>query len=213
MVVLALSSGCAPPAGTTGSPVGSLTVVDGASRLRISLESLPGRPYRITTPEGSGLRPRMLGERRDDLRLALEPTGEGGPDEVDIRLDRATSWDISLPVGAGEQELDLAEGRIRRVLTGGGTGKLSLRLPPPVGPVPITLGGPIGELVIAAPGAAARIRLRGGAAMIVGPGRVPRAAPPGHILDLPGTSQGRYLVDAGAEIQRLTLWEGGTARA
>ncbi|HEX9999356.1 MAG TPA: hypothetical protein VGB74_02785, partial [Actinoplanes sp.] len=70
-------------AGRTGA---FLTLSDAASRVQVVVGKLPGLLYRISTPAGSGLAPRV---RRDGgrVRASLRPASGDGPDEVRIVLN------------------------------------------------------------------------------------------------------------------------------
>jgi hypothetical protein len=153
-----------PLEGRTGA---FLTLGDPASRVRIVLAGLPGLLYRISTPAGSGLTPRVTG-RGGRIRAALHPTGADGPDEVRIVLNRAVRWDIRLPAGAGEQQLDLTRGRVTR-LELGVSGLIELRLPQPAGTVPVTLLGAVGAVTLSVGrGTPTRFRLAEGAGSTTG---------------------------------------------
>jgi len=135
-----------------------LTVGDAASRVRVVVATLPGLLFRISTPPGSGIVPRVRADGDGHVRVGLSPTEQDGPDEVRIVLNRDVRWDIRLPVGAGEEQLDLRRGRITRVDLGA-AGLVELRLPAPRGTVPITLLDDVGSLVLAAdPATELRIR-------------------------------------------------------
>ena len=191
-----------PLMGRTGA---FLTVGDAASRIQIVLAALPGLLYRISTPAGSGLAPIVTG-RGGRVRAALRPTGADGPHEVRIVLNRDVRWDIRLPAGAGEQRLDLARGRITRVDLGA-SGLIEMRLPHPVGTVPLTFAGGVGTLVVTVPATAPlRLRLDAGA----GAARTPWTTgevPAGTVLGPPvrRTAVDRYAVRARADIGLLTL--------
>jgi len=126
-----------------------LTVVDASSRVRLVLANIPGLLYRISTPAGAGLAPRVS-RRAGLVRTTLVPTGDDGPNEVRIVLNRAVRWDIRLPAGAGEQQLDLARGHVTR-LDVGPSGLVEMRLSEPRGSVPLTLTGGVGTLIIRVP--------------------------------------------------------------
>ena len=192
-----------PLLGRTGA---FLTVGDAASRIQIVLAALPGLLYRISTPAGSGLAPIVVTGRGGRVRAALRPTGADGPHEVRIVLNRDVRWDIRLPAGAGEQRLDLARGRITRVDLGA-SGLIEMRLPHPVGTVPLTFAGGVGTLVLTAPATAPlRLRLDAGAGAARTPwttGEVPAHA----VLGPPiwRTAVDRYALRARAGIGLLTL--------
>ena len=185
----------------------SLIVRDAASRVEVRLSALPGLLYRITTPADSGLAPVVTGTP-GRVRLGLRPTGADGPDTVMITLNSSVRWDLRLPAGAGEQHLDLAAGRLRRLEVGSGTGLVSLRLPPPRGTVPIMLAGGMGRVAIITPALTPlRFRLRGGAGSIAVPWAVRVEARPGTMIIPAGWRRAidRYAVDVAAEIGTVTL--------
>src|SRR4051794_19456209 len=192
-----------PLLGRTGA---FLVVGDAASRVRIALATLPGLLYRISTPAGSGLTPRVTGAA-GRIRATLRPTGGDGPDEVRIVLNRDVRWDIRLPAGAGEQQLDLAGGRVSR-LEMGASGLVELRLPEPVGTVPVNFTGGVGTVAMtAAPGTRVRIGLAGGSGGVVTRWAVRDAVPAGTVLQAPGwgTARDRYAIHARAELGSLVL--------
>ncbi len=160
------------------------------------LANIPGLLYRITTPSGSGLTPRVT-RRGNDVRAALVATGADGPDEVRIVLNRGVRWDLRLPAGAGEQRLDLTRGRVTRVDVGA-SGLVELRLPRPVGTVPLTLTGGVGRLAVSTPRSVPlRLRLDRGAAEL----------PPGTRL-APATwpsARDRYLLRARSSVGILAV--------
>jgi hypothetical protein len=183
-----------------------LVVRDAASRVEVRLADLPGLLYRVSTPADSGLAPRVTGTP-GRVRLGLRSTGADGPDIVTILLNREVRWDIRLPAGAGEQRLDLAEGRVTRIDLGA-SGLVDLRLPNPSGTVPVTFTGGIGSVEIAGPPAAPmRFRLREGAGAVVTPWTANNGAPAGAVLVAPGwsASSNRYTVYARAGLGTLTL--------
>ncbi|GIF17584.1 hypothetical protein BJ973_009451 [Actinoplanes tereljensis] len=185
--------------GRTG---GYLTVRDAASRVRVVLATLPGLLYRISTPADSGLTP-QVSSANGRVGVSLRPAGGDGPDEVHIVLNREVRWQISLPAGAGEQQLDLRRGRISR-LDLGASGLVELNLPAADGPVPITLGGGVGSAVVTAEaGTPLRVQLdQGAGAWPGGP-----ASPPGTVWQTLGrpAASGRYAIRALAAIGTLTL--------
>jgi hypothetical protein len=128
--------------GRTGA---HLTLGSAAAAVDLRLAVLPGLLYRIRTPGDSGLTPRVTG-RPGFIDLRLTPTGEDGPDRVNILLNRDVVWQVRMSAGAGEQRLDLSGGRFSGVVLGGGAGLVRLRLPRPYGTTRI-------RLAVAGPGA------------------------------------------------------------
>ncbi|HEU4348951.1 MAG TPA: hypothetical protein VFR35_14330 [Actinoplanes sp.] len=189
--------------GRTG---GFLIVRDAASRVDVRLADLPGLLYRISTPAGSGLAPRVTGGD-GRVRVRLSPTGDDGPDTVTILLNRAVLWDIRLPAGAGEQRLYLGRGSVAR-LDLGSSGLLDVELPQPEGTVPVTLRGGAGTVSVVAPrDAPVRFRLLGGAGSVDTPWVASNGALVGAVLADPRwpAVADRYAVYARAGVGSLTL--------
>jgi hypothetical protein len=145
-----------------------LTVGDAASRVSVVMATLPGLLFRVSAPAGSGLRPWASSDGDGHVRVELRPTGQDGPDEVRIVLNRDVRWDIRLPAGAGEEQLDLRRGRIARVDLGA-AGLVELRLPRPRGTVPVTMLDDAGSLVLSAD-PATELRFRSTERVIQTPG-------------------------------------------
>lgn len=181
-----------------------LLLPDAASRVEVRLARMPGLLYRISTPADSGLAPRVTGAP-GRVRLRLRPTGDDGPDTVTILLNRAVRWDIRLPAGAGEQRLDLTAGAVARVDVGA-SGLIDVRLPPPVGTVPVSLVGGAGTATLTAPGPA-RLVLREGAGAVTTPWGSTNGSPAGAILTAPGWTGAtdRYTVHVRAGVGTLTI--------
>jgi hypothetical protein len=180
-----------------------LTVTNAASRVLVTMATLPGLLYRVSTPGDSGLEPRVTSEN-GDVRAVLLPTGADGPDEVRVVLNRDVRWSIALPAGAGEQQLDLRRGRLTRVDLGA-CGLVELRLPPPSGTVPITLDGPVGSVVLS--GGPLRLELDQGAGYAALPWTSADEIDARAVVQTPGwsTTSDRYAIRAHAGIGTLTV--------
>jgi hypothetical protein len=193
----------APLLGRTG---GYLTVRDAASRVQVVMGTLPGQLYRIGTPAGSGLTPRVAGVD-GRLVVSLLPAGGDGPDEVRIVLNREVRWQIRLPAGAGEQQLDLRRGRVARVELGA-SGLVELRLPAPDTVVPVTLGGPVGSVAVTAERATPlRVRLDAGAGVAETPWSGGTYVPPGTVWQTAGWAAAprSYAIWARSSVGTLTM--------
>ena len=191
-----------------------LTLSSAAAAVDLRLTDLPGLLYRISTPAGSGLAPRVTGVN-GMIRLRLAPTGEDGPDRVTILLNRRVRWHLRLAAGAGEQHLDLSRGRVGAVVLGAGTGLVRLRLPRPRGTVPIRLSGAVGSAQLITPaGVPVAVRLARGAAAVHLPWLVRAQVQAGASLRPPGWSvaDDRYLLDARGDVGGLTVTAPGAGR-
>jgi hypothetical protein len=185
----------APLLGRSGA---YLTVSDAASHVEISMATLPGLLYRITTPAGSGLAP-VAAVRDGKAEIRFRATGDDGPDDVRIVLNRGVRWDLGLPAGAGETDLDLTAGRISRLATGG-AGLIEAALPAPESTVPVSFGD-VGSAIVTVPPRPYRVRL----ALAAGAGTV--ETPWGPALTEPGWAAAtrRYAISFRGSLGRLTV--------
>lgn len=194
----------APLLGRSGA---YLTVRDAASRVQVSLATLPGLLYRITTPADAGLAP-VAAVRDGRAEVRFRPTGEDGPDDVRIVLNRDVRWDLGLPAGAGETDLDLTAGRITRLATGG-SGLIEASLPAPARALPVTFGDGVGSAIVNVPPGPARMRLdlAGGAGTVDTPWTVREATPAGSVLAEPGWAGAdqRYAISFRGGLGQLTV--------
>jgi hypothetical protein len=185
----------APLLGRSGA---YLTVSDAASRVEVSMATLPGLLYRITTPADSGLAP-VAAVRDGKAEVRFRATRGDGPDDVRIVLNRDVRWDLGLPAGAGETDLDLTAGRISRLATGG-SGLIEAALPDPAGTVPVSFGN-VGSAILTVPARPSRVRL----ALAAGAGAV--ETPWGPVLTEPGWAAAtrRYAISFRGGLGRLTV--------
>ena len=191
-----------PLGGCTGAV---LTVPDAASRVHVILANIPGLLYRISTPAGAGLTPSVT-RRGGQVRVALVPSGDG-PHEVRIVLNRGVRWDLRLPAGAGEQRLDLARGRLARLVVGA-SGLIEIRLPRPYGTVPLIFTGGVGTLAVTAPRATPlRLHLARGAGSALTPWTADEELPPATTLApaIWPTARDRYVLRARAAVGILSV--------
>ncbi|MEV0898595.1 hypothetical protein [Actinoplanes sp. NPDC049802] len=183
-----------------------LTLGDAASRVRVRFGDLPGLLYRISTAPDSGVAP-VVTRRGGRVTVKLERTGRDGLDEVRIVLNRDVRWDIRLPAGAGEQHLNLRDGRLDRVYLGS-AGLTEVWLPEPDGTVPVILAGGAGTAVLSAGGGAPfRVRFDAGAGSVKTPWTANNGTPAGTVLREPGfrLSRDRYVVRAEGGLGALVL--------
>ncbi|MFC3990204.1 hypothetical protein [Actinoplanes siamensis] len=190
-----------------------LTVHDAASRIQVRTATLPGLLYRVSSAPDAGVAP-VVTRRGGRVEVRLRATGSDGLDEVRIVLNRDLRWDLRLPAGAGEQQLDLRGGRVGRIDLGA-CGLAEVRLPEPAGTVPVTFTGGVGAVVLAADTSAPfRIRLDGGAGAVVTPWTTSNGTPMGAVLQEDGWHRAadRYEVRAAAGTGSVLLRRNVRAR-
>jgi len=159
---------------------------------------------RASTPDGAGVAP-VLGTDGDTVSVRLVETGEPGPAEVTVLLDRRVRWQVRMSGGATSQLLDLRSARLSGVDLVAGASTIELVLPVPDRAVPIRMAGGASELTLQVPhGVATAVRLGGGAGStdIDGVHRSGLAA--GTVLST-ATNPHRYDIDATAGVSSLTL--------
>ncbi|MFI1992835.1 hypothetical protein [Actinoplanes sp. NPDC020271] len=204
-----------------------LTVTDAASRVQVLTAALPGLLYRVSAAADAGVAP-VVTRRGGRVSVSLRATGSDGLDEVRIVLNRDVRWDIRLPAGAGEQQLNLRDGRVSRVELGA-SGLAEVGLPEPDGTMPVTFTGGVGTAVLTAaaspacavpcrrrvrPAAPFRIRLDRGAGSVVTPWVVNNGTPAGGVLQEDGWRRAadRYEVRAAAGMGSVILRRGVPGR-
>lgn len=203
-----------------------LTVADAASRVQVRTAVLPGLLYRVSSAPDAGVAP-VVTRSGGRVTVRLRATGSDGLDEVRIVLNRDVRWDIRLPAGAGEQQLNLRDGRVSRVELGA-SGLAEIWLPEPGGTMPVTFTGGVGSAILTVgpvcgafscrrrvrPPAPFRIRLDRGAGSVVTPWLMNNGTPAGGVLQEDGWRRAadRYEVHAAAGMGSVTVRRSVPAR-
>jgi hypothetical protein len=183
-----------------------LTVGDAAARVRVRFARMPGVLYRVSTGADAGIAP-VVTRRDGRVTVRLTRTGRDGLDEVRIVLNRQVRWDIRLPAGAGEQQLNLRDGRVQR-LEVGSAGLAEVWLPEPEGTVPIVFTGGVGTAVVSVGGGVpVRLRLAEGAGSVETPWTTNNGTAAGTVLHDPGFRQvrDRYAIRAEGGLGTLVV--------
>ncbi|MDR6326237.1 hypothetical protein [Actinoplanes couchii] len=183
-----------------------LTLGDAASLVRVRFAALPDLLYRISTAPDAGVAPVVS---RDGGRVVvrLRATGDVGLDEVRIVLNQDVRWDIRLPAGAGEQQINLRDGRVRRIILGS-AGLSRVWLPEPDGTVPLVFTGGVGTAVLSVRnGAPFRIRFDAGAGSVDTPWTANNGTAAGTVLREPAFtwSHDRYRIRAEGGVGELII--------
>ncbi|MEU4622284.1 hypothetical protein AB0G04_20250 [Actinoplanes sp. NPDC023801] len=183
-----------------------LTVGDAAARVRVRFARMPGLLYRVSTASDAGVAP-VVSRRGGRVTVRLTATGRDGLDEVRIVLNRQVRWDIRLPAGAGEQQLNLRDGRVQRVEVGS-AGLAEVWLPEPEGTVPIVFTGGVGTAVVSVgSGTPVRVRLSEGAGSVETPWTTNNGTAAGTVLHDPvfRRARDRYAIRAEGGLGALVV--------
>ena len=176
----------------------TLEVVNGATAVTVSSRSLAGDLYRVSTPVGSGIRPLATWHGHTVL---VGDTGTRQTTQVpsiDVELARGVRWTVDLEGGATTETVNMGDGSLSSLTFGAGVSLASVRLPTAVGTQTVTLAGGASQLVIVAPpGAPARVDAVGGASRILLDGVDHTGVAGGSVFSDPGwaASTDRYTID------------------
>ncbi|GAA4951346.1 hypothetical protein [Actinoplanes utahensis] len=115
-------------------------LADGTTELNVTIGATGDRWFQVSTPAGSGIRPRAVLEG-GAVRLFVDKAGAAGSARVDVRLSPAVTWSVLMRGGVRTGIIDLTGGRVDRVDLLGGAAALDLRLPRQDGVVGISMSG------------------------------------------------------------------------
>jgi hypothetical protein len=209
--------GAAPADGDAAltAPVGGRTsaafdLVDGAASVRVSAGDLRGDLYRVSTPDGSGVTPRIE-QSGDGVRLRLTPTAHGGPVRIEIVLSTAVRWSLRLDGGTEHTQVDLTGAQVDAVDLGGGANRIDLTLPAPRGLMPVRMTGGVDQFRMrVADATPVRVRVQSGAGEVTLDGATHRGIAPGKSFTAYGWGSGGAGIDlfAVAGMSALTVTAG-----
>jgi len=194
----------APLLGRSGA---SLTVRNAASRIRLSLATLPGLLYRISTPADAGIKPSPA-IKGNDVQLQVDRDGTGTGGQIQVVLSTAVRWQLRFSGYADEQRIDLSGGKVTSVELIAGMHKAELQLPPSSGTVPVKITGAVDQLALRSPADnPVRVKVGGGATDVVAGTRKLHDIAPGSTLTPKDWKQhsDRYDVTAASAIGSLDV--------
>jgi len=181
-----------------------LDLVSGAGEVTVRTTNLGDRLYRISTPDGTGLVPRV-DERDDVATVRLDHVAGNGPASVEILLSSAVTWAVHLDAGATALRIDLRDGPVAGVDVNRGVSTAELWLGRPKGTVPVRETGGAGTFTVHLPsGVPVRARLAGGAASATVDGATRSGLPGGAELGSADPSGG-YDIDAVGGVSALRV--------
>jgi hypothetical protein len=163
------------PLGTVKTRV--LEVTGPSTTLRLRGADLGDTLLDAATTDRSAV-PRLTATKGAE-KLELIQTGDPGTVGAEIRLNAKVTWTIRLTGGVGEQTVDLQTGHVAGIRLAGGTANVVLLLPQPKGTVPLSLTGPVGQLILRTrTGTPVRVRLGAGAATATLDGKIHQKVKP-----------------------------------
>jgi hypothetical protein len=192
-----------------GRTAAAFEMLAASERVRVTIADIGGDLFRISTPEGSPLRPSP--ELTDEgIRLQVSRDGDGADGEVDVVLAQSVRWTLRFSGYAVERDVDLGQGKVARIEVVGGTRRAVMTLSAASGTVPVKITGGVEELTLKAPaGNPIRVKVGGGAGTVTAGSRTLRDVAPGSTLTPKNwDTSGRYDVDAASKITLLNV-EGG----
>jgi hypothetical protein len=182
-------------------------LVDGAASVRVTARDLGGDLYRISSPAGSAVAPRVDSDR-DGVRVRLAGTGGSAPAQVEIVLTTAVRWAVRLDGGTRQTAVDLSGAHVDSVDLGGGANRIDLTLPTPTGPMPVRLTGGVDQFRVRLSDATpVRVRVQSGAGEVTLGGTTHRGIAPGQSFTAYGWKSGAAGIDlfAVAGMSALTV--------
>ncbi|MEU8655231.1 hypothetical protein [Actinoplanes philippinensis] len=186
--------------------IATFELLAATDRVQLRIADLGDDLYRISSPEGAGIRPSA--EMRDDrLRVDVTRDSAGTGGEVEVLLAAKVRWTIRFSGYSAERIVDLSAGRVRGIEIVGGTRRAEVTLAQAAGTVPMKITGGMEELLLRAPtGSPVRIKVGGGAGTVTAGARTLRDVAPGSTLTPKDWTTGnRYDVDALAPVTLLTV--------
>ncbi|GAA2660673.1 hypothetical protein [Paractinoplanes durhamensis] len=185
-------------------------LVDGAATVRVVADDLGDDLYRISTPAGGGVTPKV-DDDGDTVRLHLPAGVHGGPSEVAIVLNKSVRWTLWMDGGTAQTTVDLTGAEVDGVELHGGASRIDLTLPEPAGLLPVRMTGGVDQFLVKLAGATpVRVQVQSGAGEVTLAGATHRGIAPGQSFTANGWGTGETGVDvsAVAGMSALTVTEG-----
>ncbi|GAA4598686.1 hypothetical protein BJY16_002804 [Actinoplanes octamycinicus] len=192
-----------------GRSTASFEMLAASDRVRVTVADIGGDLFRISTPDGSSLRPSP--QLTDDaVRLQVTRQGDEADGEVDVVLARSVRWTLRFSGYAAERDVDLGQGQVAGIELVGGTRRAVMALSAASGTVPVKITGGVEELTLKAPaGSPIRVKVGGGASTVTAGSRTLRDVAPGSTLTPKNwDAAGRYDVEAASKITLLNVEAG-----
>jgi len=190
-----------------GRDAATLDLVSGVSSVTIRGEDLGDDMYRVSTPAGGALLPRVV-DRDERIEVQLTDSGERGASSVLIELDPAVAWRIRIGGGANEVLLAMGSGGFAGLDLATGVTTVDATVPKPSGTVTIRIGGGVNLFTLHRPdGVPARVNVGGGAGEIRLDGQSSRGVSAGTARATAGwdSATDRYDIDAATGVSTVVI--------
>ncbi|GIM96265.1 hypothetical protein [Paractinoplanes toevensis] len=184
-------------------------LVDGAGSVRLRTDDLGDDLYRVTTPAGSGVTPKV-DDADGAVRLHLPAGVHGGPSEVTIVLNNKVRWTLQMNGGTAQTTVDLTGAVVDGVDLTGGASRIDLTLPVPTSVVPVRMTGGVDQFLVRLAGATpVRVQVQSGAGQVTLAGATHKGIAPGRSFTANGWGNGEagFDVEAVAGMSALTITE------
>jgi hypothetical protein len=141
-------------------------LVDGVATVRLRTADIGADLYRVTTPAGSRVRPRVV-EQDGRLKLYLDGA-DRGTGNVDIVLAERVRWALRVGGGVDLSTIDLSGARLAAVDLAGNATRIDLTLPRPDGTLTVRMSGGVTSFTVrSALRVPVRVRVGSGAGEVV----------------------------------------------
>ncbi|GIF20372.1 hypothetical protein BJ973_001723 [Actinoplanes tereljensis] len=108
--------------------------------LNVTVADLGFEPVKFSTPDGSGLAPR-LNLDGGTVKLDPRPDGSKGNGRVDVQLNSKVTWSIRMAGGVTRGNFTLGDAKLRRIDLDGGATRITMVLPTPDETMPLRMTG------------------------------------------------------------------------
>jgi hypothetical protein len=181
-------------------------LVDGVAAVRLRTADIGTDLYRVTTPPGSRVRPRVVGQD-GRLRLFLDNAGRG-TGSIDIVLAERVRWALRVGGGVDLSTIDLSGARLAAIDLAGNATRIDLTLPRPDGTLTVRMNGGVTSFTVrSAQRVPVRVRVGSGAGEVVLDGQTHSGVAAGALFTPAQWADAvdRVDVDAAAGMAALTV--------
>ncbi|GAA2656221.1 hypothetical protein [Paractinoplanes durhamensis] len=137
-------------AASTSAPAAALPFTSGTFELtgnvvelNVTIAALGTDAVQVSTPDGSGLDPKVAIDG-DTLKVNANPDGSKGNGRLDVKLNGKVTWALRMSGGMTTGNFALGNAKLRRIDLNGGANRFQMSLPTPDETLPIRMTGGVG---------------------------------------------------------------------